>query len=175
MHAGRAVLRVSLARDDLRVVAINHTASSMEHLLTAIRHDSTHGICQQATEISVAPDDHPGLPAASLSNPKPCALLFRGRLIHLLSQRDATKLDWEQVGAEYIMESTGKMTTKATAGVHITHGKAKKVLISAPSKDAPNVVYGVNHKEYNGDQDILSNASCTVRVFLLWGFQTQDR
>jgi glyceraldehyde 3-phosphate dehydrogenase len=112
----------------------------MEHLLTAIRHDSTHGVCPQSSEISVAPSDHPGLPAPTENNPTPSALLFHGRLIHLLSQRDATKVDWSMVGAEYIMESTGKMTTKATAGIHITRGGARKVLISAPSADAPNVV-----------------------------------
>jgi glyceraldehyde 3-phosphate dehydrogenase len=61
-----------------------------------------------------------------------------------------------------VMESTGKMTTRETASVHITHGGAKKVLISAPSKDVPNVVFGVNHKTYTGSDHILSNASCTV-------------
>jgi glyceraldehyde 3-phosphate dehydrogenase len=147
-------------------VAVNHTALSHEHLLTAIRHDSTHGPCPQAWEITVAPADHTSLLPATENNPNPSALLYRGRVIHLFSQRDATKLDWASAGADYIMESTGKMTTREKAGVHIKHGNAKKVLISAPSKDVPNVVYGVNHATYSGAEDILSNASCTVIALL---------
>jgi len=73
-------------------------------------------------------------------------------------------VDWASAGAVFVMESTGKMTTRETASVHITHGGAKKVLISAPSKDVPNVVYGVNHHSYTGSDDILSNASCTVSL-----------
>ncbi len=130
--------------------------------MTAIRHDSTHGMCPQSAEISVAASDHPGLLAATENNPVPSAILFRGRVVHLLSQRDPSKLDWSAAGAEYVMESTGKMTTRASAGLHITQGGARKVLISAPSKDVPNVVYGVNHGTYNRLDDILSNASCTV-------------
>lgn len=145
------------------MVAINHTALSIEHLLTAIRHDSTHGSCAAAYEITPAPLDHPDLLPSSPHNPVPAALLWRGKVIHLFSHRDASKIDWASAGAEYIMESTGKMITRETAGVHIKHGRAKKVLISAPSKDVPNVVYGVNHHDYNGREDILSNASCTVR------------
>jgi len=75
-------------------------------------------------------------------------------------------VDWASAGAVFVMESTGKMTTRETASVHITHGGAKKVLISAPSKDVPNVVYGVNHHSYTGSDDILSNASCTVSLDL---------
>lgn len=83
-------------------------------------------------------------------------------MIHLFSQRDASLLDWKSTGAEYIMESTGKMTTREKASVHIKAGGAKRVIISAPSKDVPNLVYGVNHGCYVKDQDIISNASCTV-------------
>lgn len=83
-------------------------------------------------------------------------------MIHLFSQRDASKVDWASAGAEYIMESTGKMTTNEKARVHIDKGGAKKVVISAPSKDCLNVVYGVNHSVYRGDVDVISNASCTV-------------
>ncbi|WVQ84283.1 glyceraldehyde-3-phosphate dehydrogenase, type I [Cryptococcus sp. DSM 104549] len=159
---GRQVFRRSLQRSDIRLVAVNHTALSMEHLLAAIRHDSTHGPCKEGWEVSVAPSDYPGLLPPSINNPNPQALLFRGRLIHLFNERDPKKLDWSLAGAEYIMESTGKMTTRETAEQHITFGKARKVLISAPSKDVPNVVYGVNHTTYTGGEDILSNASCTT-------------
>ena len=156
------MLRRCLARTDLRVVAINHTALSPEHLMTAIHHDSTHGRCPQSAEITFAPSDHPDHLLPSANNPTPSALLFRGRLIHLFSQRDPKYVDWASAGAVFVMESTGKMTTRETASVHITHGGAKKVLISAPSKDVPNVVYGVNHQTYTGSDNILSNASCTV-------------
>lgn len=95
------------------------------------------------------------------NNPNPSALLYKDRIIHLFSQRDAAKVDWASAGVEYVMESTGKMLTREKAGVHIKNGGAKKVIISAPSKDCPNVVYGVNHSVYRGEE-IISNASCTV-------------
>ena len=162
-HTGRAVFRLSLVRDDVRIAALNHTALSLEHLLTAILYDSTHGACPQARDLSVCPPDHPDLLPATPNNPNPSALLWKGQLIHLFSQRDASKVDWKSAGAEYVLESTGKMTTYEKAKVHITEGGAKKVLISAPSKDCLNVVYGVNHSMYRGDVDVISNASCTVR------------
>lgn len=118
-------------------------------------------------DISVAPSDHPSLLPPTPNNPTPSALLFRGKVIHLFSQRDASKLDWSSAGADYILESTGKMTTRETASVHIKHGKAKKVLISAPSKDCPNVVFGVNNTTLTGTEDIISNASCTVSGLVL--------
>ena len=130
--------------------------------MTAIHHDSTHGRCPQSAEIALAPADHPDHLTPTQNNPTPSALLFRGRLIHLFSQRDPKYVYWASAGVAFVMESTGKMTTRETASVHITHGGAKKVLISAPSKDVPNVVYGVNHETYTGSDNILSNASCTV-------------
>lgn len=71
---------------------------------------------------------------------------------------------WDLSGAEYIIECTGRMTTQATADAHIKFGKGKKVIISAPSKDANTYVYGVNHEEYDRDNhpDVVSNASCTT-------------
>lgn len=159
-------MRRCLDRTDLRLVAVNHTALSPEHLMTAIRHDSTHGALARAisADLTLAPSDHPDQLQPTAHNPNPSALLFRGRLIHLFSQRNAENLDWASAGAKYIMESTGKMTTRETAQVHITHGGAKRVLISAPSKDVPNVVFGVNHQQYDGKDTILSNASCTVSI-----------
>lgn len=158
---GRALFRICLFRDDIRLVAINHTASTLEHLLTAIRHDSTHGPLPNQAEVTIAPADHPNMLPKSEKNPNPQALLYRGRLIHLFSQRDPKNLDWSSAGAEYVMESTGKMTLVASASVHITEANAKKVIISAPSKDAHNLVYGVNHRDYAGE-DVVSNASCTT-------------
>lgn len=134
------------------VVAINHTAPTLDYLLHVIRYDSTHGTSPHADELSIEDG----------------ALLFRGRRIALFSERDPTLIDWSSVGAEYIVESTGKMKTVALGRQHIDSGKAKKVIISAPSKDAKTFVYGVNHEEYvsNSSQDVVSNASCTVRSSL---------
>jgi glyceraldehyde 3-phosphate dehydrogenase len=158
---GRALFRICLDRDDVDMVAVNHTAASIEHLLMAIRHDSTHGPCRHSSELSVAPADHPGLLKPTEKNPNPSALLYKGKLIHLFSERDPAKLDWSSAGADYIMESTGKMTTVDKAAVHISEAKGKKVIISAPSKDARNIVFGVNQGDYAGE-DVVSNASCTT-------------
>ena len=124
---GRALFQLGLERTDVNIVAVNHTALSLEHLLTAIRHDSTHGPCPHALDIAVAPPDYSSLLPATSSNPSPSGLLYRGKTIHLFSQRDATKLDWQSAGVEYVLESTGKMTTREKASVHIKCGKAKKV------------------------------------------------
>ena len=161
---GRALFRLALTRSDVSVVAVNHTALSPEHLLTAIRYDSTHGQCPNSLEITIAPENHPSLLPPTPNNPSPTGLLYHGHMIHLFSQRDASKVDWKAANAEYIMESTGKMTTEEKAMVHLKSG-AKKVIISAPSKDVPNVVYGVNHiNGFNPRDDIISNASCTVSL-----------
>ncbi|KAI9639832.1 glyceraldehyde-3-phosphate dehydrogenase [Dioszegia hungarica] len=164
---GRAVFRLALTRPDLEIRAVNHTAHSIEHLLTAILYDSTHGPCPEARNLLPCPPDHPGLLPSTPNNPKPSGFLYKGRVIHLFSQRDASKVDWASAGVEYVMESTGKMLTRESAGVHIKAGGAKKVIISAPSKDCLNVVYGVNHsalylKANMGMEDIISNASCTT-------------
>jgi glyceraldehyde 3-phosphate dehydrogenase len=136
---------------------------SLEHLLTAIRYDSTHGACANSIEISIASPDDPRLLPATPTNPRPSGLLYRGHIIHLFSQRDPANIDWKSAGADYIMESTGKMTSREKASVHLKQG-AKKVIVSAPSGDVPNVVYGVNHLSgFSPQDDIISNASCTVR------------
>lgn len=158
---GRSLFRICLDRTDIKLAAVNHTAASLDHLLVAIRHDSTHGPSPHGREISVLPANDPRQLPANEKNPNPSALLYRGHVIHLFQQRDPNNLDWSQAGVEYVMESTGKMTTVEKAGIHITAAKAKKVIISAPSKDARNIVYGVNHRDY-ADDNVVSNASCTV-------------
>ena len=171
MSLGRAAFRASLARTDLVVVAINHTAPSIEHLLHAIKFDTTHGRLYSELRIS---DDRE-------------ALVLGDRRIHLFSSRDPAGLDWASAGAEYVIESTGKMTTIDQARVHIDAAGAKRVIISAPSKDAKtcvatgrllsalqladllfvplcSFVFGVNHAEYRSSptMDVVSNASCTT-------------
>lgn len=134
------------------VVAINHTAPSLDYLLHVIKYDSTHGTCKHAADLSID-EEHQ-------------ALVFRGRRITLFSERDLTKLDWSSAGAEYVIESTGKFLTQETASLHVTAGKAKKVVLSAPAKDpnVPTIVVGVNRKTYRSDMQVVSNASCTVSL-----------
>lgn len=87
-----------------------------------------------------------------------------GARIALTSERDLKKINWASVGADYILECTGKFTKRDTAMDHITYGQAKRVLISAPSSDSPTFVYGVNSDLYRANEEcrIISNASCTT-------------
>src|SRR5690606_3648930 len=90
------------------------------------------------------------------------SLVVNGKTIRVTSERDPNNLKWDELGAEYIVESTGLFLTNETAQAHINAG-AKKVILSAPSKDdTPMYVMGVNHKELTSDIQILSNASCTT-------------
>ncbi|SCV70888.1 BQ2448_3650 [Microbotryum intermedium] len=149
---GRAAFRASLARDDIKVVAINHTAPSLSYLIHVIRYDSTHGTSPYANEFSITDAGD---------------LKFLDRTIKLFSERNPEELDWASAGVEYVLEATGKMTTVETAGRHCKPGKgAKKVVISSPSKDAKTIVVGVNRREYHPSMQVVSNASCTVSPFL---------
>ncbi|XP_068304025.1 glyceraldehyde-3-phosphate dehydrogenase, cytosolic-like [Pyrus communis] len=89
------------------------------------------------------------------------ALLFGDKPVKVFASRDPEQIPWGEAGAEYVVESTGVFTDKEKASLHLKGG-AKKVIISAPSKDAPMFVVGVNEKEYKPDLDIVSNASCTT-------------
>lgn len=94
-------------------------------------------------------------------------LSVNGREIHLMSERDLTKLDWQRYGVDYVAECTGKFRSISTAEAHVVHGGAKRVLISAPSPDAPSMVYRVNSEEYTAhrqkdDAVVFSCASCTT-------------
>lgn len=134
-------------------MAINHTCASIEDLIYLIKFDSTHGTLSKLVnrEVQIAP-----LPNGNLS--------VDGREIHLYSERDLYKLDWRVSGAEYVAECTGRFRTTETASIHVSHGKARKVLISAPSPDAPTFVFKVNSHEYesHNDLDVFSCASCTT-------------
>lgn len=136
----------------LTVVAINHTAPTPEALLLALQYDSTHGRNPYIDQLSIVDDPSTGEKF----------LAFAGDRIVLSSERDPTKLTWDAWGAEYVLECTGKLTTIDAAKVHISVGGAKKVIISAPSKDAKTFVFGVNHGDYSSEMDVVSNASCTT-------------
>ncbi|HSW34362.1 MAG TPA: type I glyceraldehyde-3-phosphate dehydrogenase [Steroidobacteraceae bacterium] len=140
---GRMVFRAA-ARDfkDIEIVGINDLLEP-EYLAYMLKYDSVHG--RFKGDISV--DGH--------------TLVVNGRKIRLTAVKDPTELKWGEVGADIVVESTGLFLTKETAEKHLAAG-AKKVILSAPSKDdTPMFVFGVNDKSYAG-QAIISNASCTT-------------
>jgi glyceraldehyde 3-phosphate dehydrogenase len=141
---GRAFTRLAAEHPDLEVVAVNDIgdAGTLAHLL---RFDSTYGRFSQPVEL----DDH--------------ALVVGGRRIAVLAERDPAAIDWAAVGADIVVESTGKFRTREAAGAHLKGG-ARKVLISAPGKGADlTVVLGVNSGAYDPlRHDVISNASCTT-------------
>jgi glyceraldehyde 3-phosphate dehydrogenase len=139
---GRLVLRVAEQRDDIEVVAVNDLLE-VDHLAYLLKYDSVHG--RFAGEVSTK-DGH---------------LMVNGKKIRVTAERDPENLKWNEAGADIIIECTGFFTELATAQKHIKAG-AKKVVISAPSKDAPMFVMGVNHKEAKAEDTIVSNASCTT-------------
>ena len=142
---GRHALRICLATEDVEVVGINAPDKELDYLAYMFQFDSTHGEYKGTIEIDE--DNH--------------SLIIDGKKIFIYSQRDASKLDWKKTGAEYILECSGKYTLTEKAMDHINAG-AKKVIISAPSKDAPMFVMGVNNKDYRSDMKVISNASCTT-------------
>jgi glyceraldehyde 3-phosphate dehydrogenase len=139
---GRMVFRASLNRDDIDVVAINDLLD-VEHLAYLLKYDSVHGIVDATVELA---DGH---------------LVVNGKTIRITAERDPKNLQWDAIGASIVAECTGIFTTLDMAQSHIDGG-AKKVVISAPSKDAPMFVMGVNHGDVKADDLIVSNASCTT-------------
>lgn len=140
---GRMVFRAAV-RDfsDIEIVAINDLLEP-EYLAYMLRHDSVHGLFKG----EIAIDGH--------------TLIVNGKRIRLTSIKSPTELAWGDVGADIVVESTGLFLTKETCEMHLKAG-AKKVIMSAPSKDdTPMFVYGVNDKSYAGES-IVSNASCTT-------------
>ncbi len=140
---GRMVFRAAVQDfPDIEVVGINDLLEP-DYLAYMLRHDSVHG--KLKGDISVSGN----------------TLVVNGKNIRLTAVKDPTELKWNEIGADIVIEATGLFLDKATAGKHLAAG-AKKVIMSAPSKDdTPMFVYGVNDKTYAG-QDIISNASCTT-------------
>ncbi|MFM7393148.1 MAG: type I glyceraldehyde-3-phosphate dehydrogenase [Cyanobium sp.] len=139
---GRLAFRRACSIADVEVVGINDLID-VDYLAYMLRYDSTHGRFQG--EVAVA-------------NGQP---VVNGRAIRISAERDPANLKWDEVGADYVLESTGFFLTDESARAHITAG-ARRVVMSAPSKDAtPMFVMGVNHTTYAG-QEIVSNASCTT-------------
>jgi len=139
---GRLAFRRAVSLPDVEVVGINDLID-VEYLSYMLRYDSTHGRFQGDVRVENG------------------QLVVNGKAIRITAERDPGNLNWGAVGADYVLESTGFFLTDESARAHINAG-AKRVVMSAPSKDdTPIFVMGVNHKSYAGQQ-IVSNASCTT-------------
>jgi len=139
---GRIVFRATINRPDVDVVAINDLLD-VEHLAYLLEYDSVHGRFDGTIEV------------------KDGNLVVDGKTVRITAERDPKNLKWDEAGVDIVAECTGIFTTLETANYHIEAG-AKKVVISAPSKDAPMFVMGVNDNELTADHKIVSNASCTT-------------
>lgn len=140
---GRFVFRVAVAKENVEVVAINDLID-VDYMAYMLKYDSTHGQFKGTVEVSNG------------------QLVVNGKTIRVTAERNPADINWGAVGADYVVESTGLFLEKAKAQGHIDGG-AKKVILSAPSKDdTPMFVMGVNHKSYTNDMTFVSNASCTT-------------
>ena len=139
---GRIAFRIASERSDLEVVGINDLLD-VEHLAYLLKYDSVHGKFKGSIEVN---DGN---------------LVVNGNVIRVTAERNPEDLNWDSIGVDVVMECTGIFTTLDGAQKHITAG-AKKVVISAPSADAPMFVMGVNHNDITSENKIVSNASCTT-------------
>ena len=139
---GRIVFRATVKRNDVDVVAINDLLD-VEHLAYLLKYDSVHGRFDGEVEV------------------KDGNLVVNGKTVRVTAERDPKNLKWNEVGAKVVADCTGIFTTLETAAYHIEAG-AEKVVISAPSKDAPMFVMGVNDNKLTSSNTIVSNASCTT-------------
>jgi glyceraldehyde 3-phosphate dehydrogenase len=140
---GRLVARVAAERDDIELVAVNDPFMDLGYMVYMFKYDSTHGQYKGTVEL------------------KDGKLVIDGKPIAVFTEKDPTAIPWGQVGADIVCESTGVFTDADKARAHIKGG-AKKVIISAPSNNAPMFVMGVNEDSYDASIDVLSNASCTT-------------
>ncbi|OJD28707.1 glyceraldehyde-3-phosphate dehydrogenase [Diplodia corticola] len=140
---GRIVFRNAIEHGDVDVVAVNDPFIEPKYAAYMLKYDSTHG--QFKGDVKVSGQD----------------LTVNGKTVRFYQERDPANIPWSETGAYYVVESTGVFTTTEKAKAHLKGG-AKKVVISAPSADAPMFVMGVNQETYKSDIDVLSNASCTT-------------
>ncbi|ANW96508.1 glyceraldehyde-3-phosphate dehydrogenase [Wenyingzhuangia fucanilytica] len=139
---GRFAFRSAVARENVQVVGINDLLD-VEYLAYMLKYDSVHGEFKGTVEVVDG------------------ALVVNGNTIRITAERNPADLKWDEIGADYVIESTGFFLTKEKAQGHLEAG-AKKVVLSAPSPDAPMFVMGVNNTELKADETIFSNASCTT-------------
>ena len=139
---GRIAFRIAMQNNKVEVVAVNDLLD-VDQLAYLLKYDSVHGKFNGTVETK---DGH---------------LVVNGKTIRVTAERNPEDLKWNEAGAEVIIDCTGIFTTKDTAAAHLKAG-AKKVVISAPSKDVPMFVMGVNHNDVKPEDTIVSNASCTT-------------
>ena len=151
---GRLTFRVASQREDINIVGINDLVE-VEHLAYLLKYDSVHG-------------KFPGEITTRSGN-----LIVNGKEIRVSAEKDPTQLKWDAIDTEVVIDCTGIFKTKESAGQHITAG-AKKVVISAPSKDAPMFVMGVNHNDVQPEDTVVSNASCTTNCLAVLAKVIED-
>jgi glyceraldehyde 3-phosphate dehydrogenase len=139
---GRFAFRSAVAREGVQVVGINDLLD-VDYLAYMLKYDSVHGPFNGTVEVADG------------------KLIVNGNEVRISAERNPADLKWDEIGADYIIESTGFFLTKEKAQGHLDAG-AKKVVLSAPSPDAPMFVMGVNNDELKADETIFSNASCTT-------------
>ena len=139
---GRLVFRSAIENDDFEVMCINDLLE-VEHLAYLLKYDSVHGIFNGSVETVNG------------------NLIVNGKTITVSSEKNPELIKWGDMSVDVVAECTGLFTTKEKAGLHVSGG-CKKVVISAPSSDVPMFVMGVNHKDVNGNDLVVSNASCTT-------------
>ena len=140
---GRLVTRIAEDFDNIEVVAVNDPFLTPDYAKYLIERDTMHGNFKGTVELNG--ED----------------LIINGHTVKFFAIMNPEEINWKDAGVDYVVECTGKFTTIEGASKHLVGG-AKRVIISAPSKDAPMFVYGVNHETYNKDMAIVSNASCTT-------------
>ena len=140
---GRLVFRASLNNPNVVVTGINDPFINLDYMKYMLSYDSVHGRFKGEVEV------------------KGDKLVVNGNEITVFAERDPENINWASCGADYVAEATGIFTTNELASKHLKGG-AKKVIITAPSKDAPMFVMGVNQDKYTKDMTIISNASCTT-------------
>ncbi|MES1917314.1 MAG: hypothetical protein MHM6MM_009051, partial [Cercozoa sp. M6MM] len=143
---GRLVLRATQLNPQVEVVAINDPFLSLDYMSYLLKYDSTHGRFPGTVEFTQDED-------ASY-------LIVNGTRVRVFSEMNPAEIAWDAANVDYVADCTGAFTTKEKAGAHLAH--SKKVIISAPSADAPMFVMGVNNEKYSSDMTVVSNASCTT-------------
>ncbi len=140
---GKLILRAATEYDNVEVVGINDPFLDVEYAKYMLLHDTVHGRFNKSVEV------------------RGNSLIVDGKEVKFFAEMDPENIDWKSCGAEYIAEATGVFKTTEKASKHIKAG-AKKVIISAPGKDCPMFVMGVNEEKYKNNMNVVSNASCTT-------------